>query len=63
MLARKADIATNTSSPSGTPIACSRWMPETAPHEVQTLIDDLYTKHLATDRGEVATYIPELSKV
>ena len=38
-------------------------MPETAPHEVQTLIDDLYTKHLATDRGEVATYIPELSKV
>ena len=38
-------------------------MPETAQHEVQTLIDDLYTKHLATDRGEVATYIPELSKV
>jgi glutaminase len=38
-------------------------MPQTAQHEVQTLIDDLYAKHLATDWGEVATYIPELSKV
>ena len=38
-------------------------MPETAPHELQTLVDELYDKHRTNDEGHVATYIPELSKV
>jgi glutaminase len=33
-----------------------------ATHEVQLLIDDLYTKYASLDEGEVATYIPELAK-
>ena len=37
-------------------------MPETAPHELQTLLDDLYEKHRLNSEGNVATYIPELSK-
>jgi glutaminase len=37
-------------------------MPETAPHELQTLLDDLYEKHRRNADGAVATYIPELSK-
>ena len=38
-------------------------MPETAPHELQTLLDDLYDRHRTNSEGQVATYIPELSKV
>ena len=38
-------------------------MLETAPHELQTLLDELYDKHRANCGGHVATYIPELSKV
>ena len=38
-------------------------MPETAPHELQTLLDELYDKHRTNSEGNVATYIPELSKV
>ena len=38
-------------------------MPETAPHELQTLLDELYDKHRTNSEGQVATYIPELSKV
>ena len=38
-------------------------MPETAPHELQTLLDDLYDKHRINSDGHVATYIPELAKV
>ena len=39
-----------------------RPMPETAPHELQTLLDDLYETHRRNSDGNVATYIPELSK-
>jgi glutaminase len=38
-------------------------MPETAPHELQTLLDELYDKHQTNSEGHLATYIPELSKV
>ena len=31
-------------------------------HELQILIDEVYEKHLPHTTGEVATYIPELSK-
>ena len=37
-------------------------MPVASTHQLQTLIDDLYTKHRPTRAGDVATYIPELSK-
>ena len=36
-------------------------MPETAPHTVQTLLSDLYEKHVGNDEGHVATYIPAVS--
>ena len=38
-------------------------MPQTAPHELQTLLSDVYDKHRDNTSGNVATYIPELSKV
>ena len=34
-----------------------------APHELQTLLDELYDKHRSNSLGHVATYIPELSSV
>jgi glutaminase len=38
-------------------------MPETAIHQLQSLISDLHEKHHPNNEGHVATYIPELSKV
>ena len=47
----------------GTPFAIARAMPETAIHQLQALISDLHEKHRPNGEGQVATYIPELSKV
>ena len=45
------------------PIAIAPRMPETIPHELQTMLGDLHEKHRGNIAGNVATYIPELSKV
>jgi len=37
-------------------------VPQTASHELQILVDDLHEKHRSNSDGQVATYIPELSK-
>src|SRR5215510_2341377 len=50
-------------SSSGTGLAITRPMPETAPHTVQTLLTELHEKHRSNSEGHVATYIPELGKV
>ena len=37
-------------------------MPEVAQHQVQVLVDELFEKHRPCTEGQVASYIPELTK-